>query len=234
MALAQRRADTANLNILSLSFFIFRLTVLQLKFYFKCRFRLLNYISTGRTQQQIPLLRKCPSLAAINRNTMRIVVIILLLTKLTNSFGQTKQDTLKVFEVKAKTYLEQTYKKENFDSAAIQWNRVIFLDIQDIYFQKDKVLSDKIVVLNKLRNDYQTFYTLHKDFSLLHFDDQNISDESENPTIYFQYTFKEKLNGNDSTGSSYIYFIFDKDLSQWTIWDFRISEVLGDPKRWLK
>jgi len=65
MALAQRRADTANLNILSLFFFIFRLTVLQLKFYFKCHFRLLNYISTGRTQQQIPLLRQCPSLAAI-------------------------------------------------------------------------------------------------------------------------------------------------------------------------
>ena len=63
MALAQRRADTANLNILSLLFFIFRLTVLQLKFYFKCHFRLLNYTSTGRTQQQIPLLRQCRPLA---------------------------------------------------------------------------------------------------------------------------------------------------------------------------
>ena len=62
MALAQRRADTANLNILSLFFFISGLTVSQLKFYLKFHLRLLNYISTGRTQQQIPLLRQCPSL----------------------------------------------------------------------------------------------------------------------------------------------------------------------------
>ena len=165
---------------------------------------------------------------------MRFVVTILLITTLTNSFGQTKQDTLKVFAAKAKAYLEQTYAKENFDSAAVKWNGVIFLDIQDIYFQKEKILSDKIVVLNKLRNDYQIFYTSHKDFSLLHFDDEKISEESENPTIYFQYTFTEKVKGADYTGSSYIYFIFDKELSKWTIWDFRISEVLGDPKRWLK
>jgi len=64
MALAQRRADRANLNILSLLFFSFRLTALQLKFYFKCHLRLLTYNGTGRTQQQIPLLRQCPSLAA--------------------------------------------------------------------------------------------------------------------------------------------------------------------------
>ena len=77
MALAQRRADTANLNILSLLFFIFRLTVLQLKFYFKCHLRLLNYISAGRTQQQIPLLRQCPSLERHQSNSMRLAIILL-------------------------------------------------------------------------------------------------------------------------------------------------------------
>ncbi len=165
---------------------------------------------------------------------MRIVITIFLLTILTNSFGQTKQDTLKVFEGNAKAYLEETYHKQNFDSAIIKWNRVIFLDIQDIYYQKGKTLTDKIVVRNKLRRDYQIFYTSHKDFSILHFDDKTISDESENPTIYFKYTFKEIVDGKDYTGSSYLYFIFDKELSEWTIWDFRISEVLDVPERWLK
>jgi hypothetical protein len=165
---------------------------------------------------------------------MRIVLIFFLLTTLTNSFGQTKQDTLKVFEAKAKAYLEQTYYEQIFDSAIIKWNGVIFLDIQDIYYKKDSLLSDKIVVLNKLRNDYQTFYASHKDFTLLHFDDKTISDESENPAVYFKYTFKEKVKGKDYTGSSYLYFIFDKELSEWKIWDFRISEVLGDPERWFK
>jgi len=79
MALAQRRADKANPNILSLLFFIFRLTVLQLKFYFKCHLRLLNYISTGRTQQQIPLLRQCPSLYATKNKILLMKQISMLL-----------------------------------------------------------------------------------------------------------------------------------------------------------
>lgn len=165
---------------------------------------------------------------------MRIVLTFFLLTILTNSFSQTKQDTLRVFESKAKTYLEETYHKQNFDSAVTKWNGVILLDIQDIYYQKDKVLSDKILVLDKLREDYIFFYSSHKSFSLLHFDEKTVSDESENPTIYFKYTFNEKINGKDYLGSSYLYFIFDKELSEWKIWDFRVSEVLGDPNRWLK
>lgn len=165
---------------------------------------------------------------------MRIVLFLFLLTVLTKSFGQTKQDTLQVFEFKARIYLEQTYYKQNFDSAAAQWNGVILLDVQDIYYKKEKVLSDKTVVFSKLRKDYQIFYALHKDFSLLQFDDKTISDESENPTVYFKYTFKEKSGGKDYTGSSYLYFIFDRELSEWKIWDFRVSEVLGDPTRWLK
>lgn len=165
---------------------------------------------------------------------MRIVAVLFLLVIATKSFGQTRQDTLKVFEGKAKTYLEWAYSRQSFDSAFTKWNGVIFLDIQDIYYKKDKALSDKIIVLNKLRKDYEIFYAFHKNFSVMKFDDENISDESENPTIYFKYTFKETVKGKDNISSSYLYFIFDKELSEWTIWDYRISEVLGEPKRWLK
>ena len=165
---------------------------------------------------------------------MRIVVIIFFIAILTNSFGQTKQDTLKIFESKAKAYLEQTYSHQNIDSAVEKWNKVIYLDLQDIYYKKDDSLSNKLILLDRLKQDYRIFYATHKGFTLLHFDYKNISDESENPTIYFKYSYKEKVKNQDSIGSSYLYFIFDKELLKWGIWDFRISEVLGVPKRWMK
>ena len=46
------RADGSIFSIFSLLFFGFRLTVLQLKFYFNCNFRSLNCSIIGQTQQQ--------------------------------------------------------------------------------------------------------------------------------------------------------------------------------------
>ncbi|MEO5943600.1 MAG: hypothetical protein ABIP30_07770 [Ferruginibacter sp.] len=165
---------------------------------------------------------------------MRTVITFLLLIIFFNSVSQTKQDTLKIFEVRAKEYLKQTYAEQNFDSAVIKWNKVVFLDIQEIYHKKDDSLLSLIAMPIRLKQDYQIFYNSRKNFIISNFDDENISDESENPTIYFKYSYKEKIKGQDSTGTSYLYFIFDKELSEWTIWDFRISEILGDPNRWLK
>jgi len=63
-SIAKIQADGSSINCISQPFFSFGLTVLQLKLYFKSKFHLLTYISTGRTQHQIPVLRQCWSLAA--------------------------------------------------------------------------------------------------------------------------------------------------------------------------
>ena len=65
-------------------------------------------------------------------------------------------------------------------------------------------------------------------------DDENISDESKAPTVRFKYSYTEKVKGQLSKGSSYLYFIFDKQRSEWEICDFRIAAILGEPSRWLK
>ena len=48
--IAAIQADGSAINISLLIFFSFGLTVLQLRFCFKCKFRLLIYISAGRTE----------------------------------------------------------------------------------------------------------------------------------------------------------------------------------------
>ena len=63
--LAQRRADGSKFNILSLFFFSSVLTVLQVKFYSNCKFRLLNYSNFRLTQLQMPLLRQYRSLCTM-------------------------------------------------------------------------------------------------------------------------------------------------------------------------
>ncbi len=78
MALAQQRADTGNMNIMPLFFFSLGLTVLQLKFYSNSNFSFLIYICTGRTQQQIPLLRQCPSLAEIFMKLFSTILFFLI------------------------------------------------------------------------------------------------------------------------------------------------------------
>ena len=181
-----------------------------------------------------PVLCQAASVSSHYRNIMRIVVIFLLSFCLSTASGQVKIDTLNFLEAKARAYLSQMYSRGNFDSAYKNWHDFIFPEAQEIYKKKGIILPDKIATLNKVRDDYNIFYTTNKNFELIKFIDENISDESKVPTVRFQYSYKEQINDQDFTNSSYLYFIFDIKSSIWQIWDFRIAPILGDPKRWLK
>lgn len=165
---------------------------------------------------------------------MRILFTFTLLVFLFSASGQSKSDTLNILELKATEYLKQTYTNQDFDFAAPKWHEFIFLDATEIYKKKGFIFSNQQELLRRLKEDYKKFYTSNSHFTLINFTDKVISDESKKPTVYFKYSYREEVNGKDSVGSSYIYFVFDDKTSEWKIWDFRISEVLGDPTRWLK
>lgn len=165
---------------------------------------------------------------------MRILLIFILSFFLFSALGQTKSDTINILELKAREYLKQTYSNQDFDFAVSKWHEFIFSDAKEIYKKKGFIFSNRQELLKKIKEDYKIFYSSNIDFALINFTDEGISDESKKPTVYFKYSYCEKVNGKDSVGSSYLYFVFDDKTSEWKIWDFRISDVLGDPTRWLK
>ena len=81
------QADGSAIGSISLSFFSSRLTVLQLKFFFNCKFRLLIYISIQRTQL---LSLSCANAGSLATIFMRhfIQLILLFLFHSVNSIAQ--------------------------------------------------------------------------------------------------------------------------------------------------
>ena len=164
---------------------------------------------------------------------MRFLLAFTLLFNLNFASAQSQKDLI-TLEAKAREYLTQTYNKQNLDSAIKLWHDFVFLEIKDIYLKKGLNILDESSLHKKLKEDYQLFFKSNKHFMLIDFTDKTISDESKNPTVYFKYSYKESVNDKESINYSYIYFILDNKDSNWKIWDFRISEVLGYPKLWLK
>ena len=148
--------------------------------------------------------------------------------------SQSKEDSLNAFEIKASKYLLQTYANKDFDSSIKSWHSFVVQDVEHLYKEKGSVFSHQSDLLERIKKDYQLFYATHKSFSIISFVSSDISDEGKGPIFYFQYKYQEKVNEKICERLSCLYFIYDKALSDWKIWDFRVSEVLGDPKRWLK
>ena len=144
----------------------------------------------------------------------------------------TSNSRQKKVEEKAKQYLIEMYKEQNFDLASKDWHDSVLVDFKGIYKRNGTVVEDDGLI-NQIKNDFNRFYKKRKNFEILNFE-SDTSSVGNNQLLICRYTFKEEDEGHPFTSKSYIYFVFDKQKQDWKVWDFRVPAILGDSTEWMK
>ena len=165
---------------------------------------------------------------------MRILIAFFLLTFFEGVVGQTTPETLIKLENRANVYLIQMYVEKNFNEAYKKWSDVNLNEVKEIYKNRNKLITDRITLIETIRSDYKKFYLNYKNFVFIEFVDKKLDKEGSNTIAYFEYSFKEDFGGKSRTDTSFLYFVFDNHQSEWEIIDFRVPEIIGDSTIWMK